>query len=99
MANRENILKRTAFEIVYRDGSKERTHWASVVTTIGQMVEPFTPGMMGMSTASIYDPQEDCARIDEMVQIANGREAMVLSPDAELSGGVALHGGSTWLRA
>lgn len=97
--SKENILKRTRYEIIRTDGTRQMSDWAQVITTKGTMVEPFTPWMSGQSAATAYDPADDAIRTDEVVQIPAGREKAILTGNDQqdlVEGGQAIHGGNCW---
>ena len=63
--------------------------WAKVTTTLGAMVEPFTPGLKFAKDVdkADFDPEDEIARIDSIRIMDLNREQTILS------GGGHLHGG------
>ena len=84
-----SILKRTVF-YDYTGGVVRFWDWAEVLTTVGTMVEPFTPGARySPQTPTIeFDPTDEVVRIDEMRALDIDRSMLYLS-----GGENQLHGG------
>ena len=103
------IQKRTIFisEIPITNGEKSGqkvkrfTDLASVVTGVGQCVEPFEINAFGMdydsslgrSMPSNYDPKDMMRRIDKISNHSPSRESTLFSDS-----GTVLHQYSRWLR-
>jgi hypothetical protein len=85
-----SILNRT----VYYDNSRGRAmfwDWASVTTTLGEMVEPFIAGAKFATNRPTvdFDPEDEIARIDIIRAMPLHKEQIVLSGgDGHLNGGV-----------
>lgn len=89
-----SIQKRTVF-FDYTDGVVRFWDWAQVKTTLGTMVEPFTPGVRYDFSAQLeYDPTDEIARIDEMRALDVDKSGIVLSSNTVQ----VLHGGITMPR-
>lgn len=65
--------------------------WAMVITSLGTMVEMFTPNLRRIAADSVqnYDPTDETTRIDEMVCASIDQQQLILS------GGFHYHGGYT----
>lgn len=83
-----SILRRTVF-YDKTGGIVRFWDWALTTTTLGTMAEPFTANMRpDKAPIRNFDPTDECARIDEMVE-ADINQSLIM-----LSGGVnQLHGG------
>ena len=77
------IQKRTLF-VNDNDGVKRFHDWATVVTPIGVMAEPFQ--QIGARGALQLDWEDEMTRVDDILGFTNGAEQLVLPGDH-------LHGG------
>jgi len=98
------IQKRTIFisEIPIVNGEKAGqkvkrfTDLASVVTGVGQCVEPFEINAFGMDGATMptnYDPKDMMRRVDKIASHSPSGESVMFSDD-----GTVLHQYSRWMR-
>lgn len=87
----DNIHKRTIFYARVK-GKIRFMDWAMVITPLGTMVEQFNPNLHFPTNGPIsnFDPDDECARIDEIREVDYGKFNQVLSGDPS---GTALHGG------
>lgn len=90
-----SIQKRTVF---YDDqgGTVRFFDFALVTTTLGTMVEPFLPNcrMVAGTPFTNFDPDDECARIDEVKRENIHMHTLMLSG----GGPQALHGGTNMPR-
>lgn len=75
-----SILKR---EVLYgvANNITRFSDWAICTTTIGTMVEPFSPNTRRLTGTSIgdFDPSDEVSRIDSMREINIDKESILLS--------------------
>jgi hypothetical protein len=92
MATGDSIKRRTVYYSQVNGSPMEFHDWASVVTSLGQMVEPFEVNLKVSSVA--FDATDDMSRIDKMERIDPIRQKVALTgTDYVLHGGVmALRG-------
>lgn len=90
-----SIQKRTVF-FSDKGGTVRFFDYALVTTTLGTMVEPFLPNcrMVAGTEFRNFDPDDECARIDEIKRENLDAHMLVLSG----GGTQALHGGTNMPR-
>ena len=84
-----SIKKRT----VYADNTNGIIRfwdWASVTTTVGACIEPFTPGAIhSIQTPTIqFDAEDEIARIDDIQIRSIDQQQLVLGGGQHLQGGI-----------
>ena len=87
-----SILKRTAF-YDQTGGFVRMWDWALTMTTLGAMAEPFCINNRKSPDSDViaFDPTDQIARVDELINMDIGKEKLVLSGgDHQLNGGTMM---------